>query len=76
MQAPQPPLGLRAQEPMCRVMTQVIADLQHHTRLPSGGHCLLRFGQKDRARAAYERAVELAKGTRAEKDYRENLRRL
>ncbi len=40
------------------------------------GHCLLRFGQKDRARAAYERAVELAKGTRAEKDYRENLRRL
>ncbi len=40
------------------------------------GHCLLRFGQKDKARAAYERAVELAKGTRAEKDYRENLRRL
>ncbi len=40
------------------------------------GHCLLRFGQKDKARAAYERAVELAKGTRAEKEYRENLRRL
>lgn len=40
------------------------------------GHCLLRFGQKDRARAAYERAIELAKGTRAEKDYRDNLRRL
>ncbi len=40
------------------------------------GHCLLRFGQKDKARQAYERAVELVKGTRAEKDYRENLRRL
>ena len=40
------------------------------------GHCLLRFGQKDKARAAYERAVELVAGTRAEKDYRENLRRL
>ena len=40
------------------------------------GHCLLRFGQKDKARQAYERAVELVKGTRFEKDYRENLRRL
>jgi tetratricopeptide (TPR) repeat protein len=40
------------------------------------GHCLLRFGQKAKARAAYERAIELAAGTRAEKDYRENLRRL
>jgi tetratricopeptide (TPR) repeat protein len=40
------------------------------------GHCLLRFGQKDKARQAYERAVELVKGTRAEKAYRENLRRL
>jgi Flp pilus assembly protein TadD len=40
------------------------------------GHCLLRFGQKDKARAAYERAVELVAGTRAEKEYRENLRRL
>jgi len=40
------------------------------------GHCLLRFGHKVKARAAYERAIELAKGTRAEKDYRENLKRL
>lgn len=40
------------------------------------GHCLLRFGQKEKARAAYERAIALAKGTRAEKAYRENLDRL
>ncbi len=40
------------------------------------GHCFLRFGQKDKARQAYERAVELADGTRMEKEYRENLHRL
>jgi Flp pilus assembly protein TadD len=40
------------------------------------GHALLRYGQKDRARKAYERAIELVKGTRLEPEYRQNLRRL
>lgn len=40
------------------------------------GHALLRFGLKDRARKEYERAIELAKGTRLESAYRQNLRRL
>lgn len=40
------------------------------------GHALLRYGLKDRARKAYERAIELAKGTRLESEYRQNLRRL
>ena len=40
------------------------------------GHCLLRFGDKERAREAYERAVALAKGTSKEAEYRANLRRL
>lgn len=40
------------------------------------GHALLRFGLKDRARKEYERAIELAKGTRFESAYRQNLRRL
>jgi tetratricopeptide (TPR) repeat protein len=40
------------------------------------GHALLRYGQKDRARKAYERAIELVKGTRLESEYRQNLRRL
>lgn len=40
------------------------------------GHCLLRFGDKERARASYEKAVELAKGTPAERAYRANLKRL
>jgi Flp pilus assembly protein TadD len=40
------------------------------------GHCLLRFGYKDRARKAYERAIDLAKGTPQEESFRENLGRL
>lgn len=40
------------------------------------GHALLRYGLKDRARKEYERAIELAKGTRLESAYRQNLRRL
>jgi len=40
------------------------------------GHCLLRFGYKDRARRAYERAIDLAKGTPQEELFRENLTRL
>lgn len=40
------------------------------------GHALLRFGYKDRAREAYERAVELAQGTPEEKEYRASLARL
>jgi tetratricopeptide (TPR) repeat protein len=40
------------------------------------GHCLLRFGHKDQARASYQKAVELAKGTPKEVALRENLRRL
>lgn len=40
------------------------------------GHALLRYGLKDRARKEYERAIELAKGTRFESEYRQNLRRL
>lgn len=40
------------------------------------GHAYLRFGQKDRARKAYERAIELVEGTRLESEYRQNLRRL
>jgi tetratricopeptide (TPR) repeat protein len=39
------------------------------------GHALLRFGLKDRARKEYERALALAKGTRFEAEYRQNLRR-
>lgn len=40
------------------------------------GHALLRFGYKDRAREAYEKAVELAQGTPEEKEYRASLARL
>jgi tetratricopeptide (TPR) repeat protein len=40
------------------------------------GHCLLRFGKKDEAREAYSKAVELAKGTPRESEYRDNLRGL
>jgi tetratricopeptide (TPR) repeat protein len=40
------------------------------------GHAQLRFGRKDKAKQAYERAIELVEGTPAEKEYRENLRRL
>jgi tetratricopeptide (TPR) repeat protein len=40
------------------------------------GHALLRYGQKDRARKEYERAIELVEGTRLEPEYRQNLRRL
>jgi tetratricopeptide (TPR) repeat protein len=40
------------------------------------GRCLMRFGFRDRARAAYERALELAEGTPEEQAYRANLRRL
>jgi hypothetical protein len=37
---------------------------------------MLRFGNKDKAREAYEKAVELSKGTPAEADLRKNLERL
>ena len=40
------------------------------------GHSLLRFGDKKRAKEAYERAVEAAKGTPEEREYRANLKRL
>lgn len=40
------------------------------------GHAYLRFGQKDRARKEYERALALVEGTRLEAEYRQNLRRL
>lgn len=40
------------------------------------GHSLLRYGLKDQARAAYERAIELTKGTSEEGEYRANLKRL
>jgi tetratricopeptide (TPR) repeat protein len=40
------------------------------------GHALLRFGLKDDAKQAYERALALASGTPDEAEYRENLRRL
>jgi Tfp pilus assembly protein PilF len=40
------------------------------------GHSLLRFGDKKRAKEAYEQAVEAAKGTPEEGDYRANLKRL
>jgi tetratricopeptide (TPR) repeat protein len=40
------------------------------------GHTLLRFGDKKNAKEAYEQAVEAAKGTAAERDYRANLKRL
>lgn len=40
------------------------------------GHCLLRFGMRDEAKAAYEKAVELARGTDGEKGFLANLKRL
>lgn len=40
------------------------------------GHALLRFGNKDKAKAAYERAVELVEGTPQEAEYRANFKRL
>jgi len=40
------------------------------------GHTFLRFGHKEQARVAYERAIELANGTSLEPKYRENLARL
>jgi len=38
--------------------------------------CLVRYGQKQRAREAYARAIALAAGTEAAEDYRESLARL
>lgn len=49
------------------------ADPRAHEVL---GHAYLRFGQRDEARGAYEKAIELAKGTKAEASYRANLKRL
>ena len=40
------------------------------------GHTLLRYGHRERARQAYERAVALARGTPLEAKMRENLARL
>lgn len=40
------------------------------------GHCLLRFGRKDEARAAYKKAVELAEGLPVQERLKDNLRRL
>lgn len=40
------------------------------------GHSLLRYGLKDKARQAYERAIELVEGTPREAEYRANLKRL
>ena len=40
------------------------------------GHALLRYGLKDKARQAYESALELVKGTPREAEYRANLKRL
>ena len=40
------------------------------------GHCLVRFGRRDEAKEAYEKALELGKGTSEETRLRENLRRL
>lgn len=40
------------------------------------GHSLLRYGLKDQAKQAYERAVELVEGTDQEADYRANFKRL
>lgn len=40
------------------------------------GHCYMRFGHKDDAKAAYQRAVELATNPAMEKDLQDNLRRL
>ncbi len=40
------------------------------------GHCLLRFGDKKRARESYDKAIALAKGTPDEAAYQANLKRL
>jgi Flp pilus assembly protein TadD len=40
------------------------------------GHALLRFGYKDKAREAYEKAIELAAGTPFERELKANLERL
>lgn len=40
------------------------------------GHALLRYGMHDQARAAYERALELVKGTDREASYRAHLKKL
>lgn len=40
------------------------------------GNVWLRFGKKDNAREAYQKAVDLTEGTSLEATYRENLRRL
>ncbi len=40
------------------------------------GHALLRFGLKDKAKAAYERALALVEGTPRESEYRANFKRL
>ncbi|MCH9688085.1 MAG: tetratricopeptide repeat protein [Deltaproteobacteria bacterium] len=40
------------------------------------GHSLLRYGLKDKARAAYESALKLVEGTPSESDYRANFKRL
>jgi tetratricopeptide (TPR) repeat protein len=40
------------------------------------GDVVMRFGQKDRAKAAYERAVELAAGSGDEGEYKDRLRKL
>lgn len=40
------------------------------------GHILLRFGLRDEARAAYQKALDLVAGTPEEADYRKNVERL
>lgn len=40
------------------------------------GHALLRFGYRDKAKEAYQTALDLAKGTPLEDGYRSNLRNL
>ncbi len=40
------------------------------------GHCLLRFGEKELAREAYNEAIKLSKGSAQERAYKANLKRL
>src|SRR5690606_22832325 len=49
---------------------------EHPEALMIRGHCLIRFGHKEQARADYARAVELVKGSAMEQEYREHLARL
>jgi tetratricopeptide (TPR) repeat protein len=62
-----------ARESAQRAIERDDEDARAHEIL---GHAFLRFGQKDRARQEYERALALVKGTRLEAEYRQNLRRL